>query len=139
MSFCKRMFLSVCALAIGMIFSTHAQEEELQSYTMKCFPLPFNGREVTICLGQNDEEGEEIEEGENEFATFDEDGFIIFKGANSQEGEIEFFTGDRDKMWIDLEGDLIDPAWIETFDRHGTVKPICGLTSYVPIDRPEGK
>ena len=122
MSFCKKMFLSVCALAMGLMFSTHAQEKELQSYTMRCFPTPFHGKIVTICLGQNDEEGEEIEEDEDGLVSFDEDGFIIFKGPNPQEGEV--FTGDRDERWIDLEGDLIDPRLIEQFNRKGKVEPI---------------
>ncbi len=112
MSFCKKVFLSVCSFAIGLMFSVNAQEEELQNYSMKCFPFPFNGKIITICLKDENEEGE---------------GLFILENLHNSEDESEIsIEEDRDKMWIDLEGDLIAPAQIKMFDRRGKVKPICG-------------
>ena len=125
MNFCKKMFLSMCSFAIGFMFSAKAQDQALQNYLMRCFPTPLNGKIVTICLGKNEEEGEEIEEDESGFATFDEDGFIIFKRGNVQEGENGIFADDRDEMWTEWEGDLIAPSQIRIFQRSGKVKPVC--------------
>ena len=118
MSFCKRVFLSVCAFGLGLMFSANAQEESLQSYTMKCFPTPFDGKIVTICLKNEDED----ETGEG--------GVWVLPGTlgdNQSETAPFVFVPlkeGEDENIFDWEEGLINPDFIEEFKFRGKVEPI---------------
>ncbi len=121
-SFCKKVFFSVCSFVVGLMFSVYAQDEDLKTYELLCFPLILNDKITFICpVGRDEEDGDGEDEGEVE----GNDSKSKFKGFYFFGDKNYIPIEDRDRLFIDMEGTLINPELIEKFDRRGKVIPIC--------------